>query len=77
MATKIEIDRCKSCGADVIWIQSETKRYICNPRILTLITDSGDVVRGRESHFSTCPDADKWRKNKRNYAERGGRNERR
>ncbi len=61
--TKIENDRCKSCGADVIWITgAETRRYICNPRILTFITDEGTLARGRESHFSTCPDADKWRK---------------
>jgi len=62
----MEEGRCRSCGAPVVWIYGATRRMICNPQVLTLITDEGLVVKGRESHFSNCPDADKWRRKKAN-----------
>ena len=62
----MEEERCRSCGAPVVWIYGATRRMICNPEVLTVITDEGLVVKGRESHFSTCPDADKWRRRKTN-----------
>ncbi len=58
----MEEGRCRSCGASIVWIYGATRRMICNPEVLTVITDEGLVVRGRESHFSTCPDANKWRR---------------
>jgi hypothetical protein len=33
-----------------------------NPRLLTVIDEAGRVVRGRESHFATCPPAPTHRK---------------
>ncbi len=60
----MEEGRCRSCGAPVVLIYGATKRMICNPKILTVITDRGLIVHGRESHFSTCPNADKWRTKK-------------
>ena len=57
----MEEGRCRSCGAPVVWIYGATRRMICNPGVLTVITDEGLVVKGRESHFSTCPTSNKWR----------------
>ncbi len=62
----MEEGRCRSCGAPVVWIYGATRRMICNPEVLAVITDEGLVVRGRESHFSTCPDANKWRRKRTN-----------
>ncbi len=62
----MEEGRCRSCGAPVVWIYGATRRMICNPEVLTVVTDEGLVVKGRESHFSTCPDANKWRRKSTN-----------
>ena len=60
----MEEGRCRSCGAPVVWIYGTTKRTICDPKVLTVVLDNGEVVKGRISHFATCPDADKWRRRK-------------
>jgi hypothetical protein len=62
--------RCKSCDAEILWVKIHRKdgtesQHPCNPdRLLTLITKDGQVARGLESHFSTCPQAEAWRKPK-------------
>jgi hypothetical protein len=55
---------CRSCGAEVVWVKGERHSMICNPKVFTVITDQGIVIQGRESHFSTCPQAAEWRKKK-------------
>lgn len=49
---------CRSCGAPIVWID----KHPCNPAIQKFVQADGSVATGRISHFSTCPDADKWRK---------------
>ena len=46
------VTRCRSCGAGVIWIVLPTGRR------MPVNADT------RESHFATCPDAQKWRRTK-------------
>jgi hypothetical protein len=54
---------CKSCGAAVVWRRTEAGKPIpLNPRILSVVTDEGKVVRGREAHHATCPQAADYRK---------------
>lgn len=54
---------CRSCGAEIVWGLTEGGAAIpLNPRLLTVIDDAGRVVRGRETHFATCPRADAHRR---------------
>jgi len=51
---------CKHCGGEIVWIELESGKLMpCNPRGITVITPDGKSVRGRESHFSTCPESRK------------------
>lgn len=64
--------RCRSCGADVIWAKTAAGKLMPLDATETL----GKVVyqldttgrmqraegRGHESHFATCPQADRWRR---------------
>lgn len=53
---------CRSCGAEIVWITSQAGKLIpCDSREKAVITVDGRFVKGFESHFSTCPDAAKWR----------------
>ena len=56
--------RCKSCGKPIVFIRSARtgKAIPCNPDKYRLVNDEGQVVEGRQTHFETCPDADRWRK---------------
>jgi hypothetical protein len=54
---------CRSCGAEIVWGMTAHGTAIpLNPRLLTVIDEAGRVVRGRESHFATCPHAPTHRK---------------
>ncbi len=63
---------CQSCGVEVKWIKlrPQMKNHPLNPipRKVIVLGDIisggspvGKLVDGYESHFATCPDADKWR----------------
>lgn len=66
------IDKCGTCGADIIWVKTINDKPIpLNPEMKTILVKAlGSIhpkyqtVRGRESHFATCPQANKWRKKK-------------
>lgn len=61
---------CRSCGAPIFFVRSRkiepgTKKQKWIPvdnKYLTVVTDEGTVVKGRVSHFSTCPNAAEHRK---------------
>ena len=54
---------CKLCGAPIVFVKMKTGRTMpCDARVLTVITRDGRTIRGRESHFATCPHADDFRK---------------
>jgi len=62
---KTNASKCRSCGADIIWQQTQKSKNIpCDPKILKIVTDEGEVVSGRSSHFASCPHADEWRHRK-------------
>jgi len=56
-------DKCKSCGAPIVWVRSVINKPIpLDPKIYRVVTEDGVVVKGRISHFATCPNADKFRR---------------
>jgi len=60
-----DVGKCTSCGAEVLWVRMASgKAMPCNPKVLKIVTDAGNVVSGRESHFATCPGAASHRKSK-------------
>lgn len=47
----------------MVWIKSTAGKPIpCDPPIVSIVTEAGEVVRGRVSHFATCPNAKSFRK---------------
>ena len=60
---KLPKARCNSCGMRIIWGKQSGKAHPLDPRVLNIVTDTGELVRGRESHFVSCPNASKHRKN--------------
>ena len=66
--------RCKSCNAEITWLPTRNGGSMpVNTETLTLgeqaYTRRGQppifIYGKHESHFATCPDADKHRKRKR------------
>jgi len=62
--------KCKGCGAEIIWIQTELKKAapVDAKESTFYIVDTlnvGRIRKGHEPHFATCPKADKFRKPKR------------
>ncbi|MBE0448775.1 MAG: hypothetical protein IBX64_11890 [Actinobacteria bacterium] len=55
--------KCKGCGANIEWIVTGNGKRMPVDRApyLTIVTDDGEVKRGRASHFATCKFADKFR----------------
>lgn len=57
---------CRSCGAEIVWVKLATgKNAPCDPAVLTIHTEDGRTVRGRRSHFASCPNADQHRNERR------------
>jgi hypothetical protein len=61
------ISKCKGCGADVKWIKVRGRLHPVNPKALKVFValragESYELRTGYESHFSTCPKADQFRK---------------
>ena len=68
--------KCKSCGADIIWVKTipgertmplDAKSYtlfVLEPEGAQGGSPRCKAVQVRASHFSTCADADAWRKAK-------------
>lgn len=68
--------RCRSCGAAILWARTLRGRPIPldaeesfeGGGTMLFTVDAQGVARrsitgtGRRSHFSSCPDADRWRR---------------
>lgn len=60
---KNQMQKCRGCGAEIIFVQSKNGKHIpCDPKLRTIVTEEGNVVKGYESHFATCPMANSFRK---------------
>lgn len=56
--------KCKSCGAQIEWVKTKTRgsSMPVDPKYVVVVTNEGQIVKGRISHFATCPNADQHRK---------------
>lgn len=58
-------DRCKKCNQAVAWIKMSSGKYmILEAKVLTVVTQDGKIVKGREPHWAHCPYANEFRKKK-------------
>ena len=61
---------CRSCNAEIYWIDLKGKAHPIDIKPASRILlredrlDTGEIKDTYVSHFSTCPQADKWRKKK-------------
>ena len=59
---------CSKCGREIEWLETESrgdkpsKRMPLDPAVVQIVTDEGKTVRGRVSHYATCPDAAQFRR---------------
>ena len=59
---------CRSCGAEIIWVKMESgKAMPLDKKEIVLFRPVREgiapiQVKGHQSHFATCPNADKHRK---------------
>ena len=65
------VTKCKSCGADIIWIKYKDKAHPINAKpkkVFTTVEDEfgkilwWEYISGWESHFSSCHQSNTWRK---------------
>lgn len=55
--------KCKSCGADIVWIETVNgKKMPCNSEKTTIVTEDGKTIIGHIPHWATCPNAGTHRK---------------
>lgn len=61
-----KLARCRGCGAEIDWVETtKGKRMPVDVKpIVTVVTDTGQVVRGRTPHWQNCPASDEFRGNK-------------
>lgn len=56
------ITRCRSCGARIVWFKTDAGK---NMPVDADTVEAGDTeldLPRHVSHFSTCPDGNRWRK---------------
>lgn len=56
---------CKSCGASIVWGKTKAGKSIpldAEPIGGLLNEETGEVMKLRQTHYATCPDAADWRK---------------
>lgn len=59
------MNTCKSCGAEIQWVtMGSGKKMPLDMKKKTIIVEMGgfEAMSGFESHFVTCPQANKHRK---------------
>jgi hypothetical protein len=56
--------QCRSCKADIVWFKTKDWKNMPVDEASTLPTDRADQldITRHKSHFSTCPDAAKFRR---------------
>ena len=59
---KLPNSRCRSCSMRIFWGKLNEEPHPFDPKILVIVTDTGTIARGRESHFVSCPNASEHRR---------------
>lgn len=71
---KVGIVKCRTCKADIFFISYKGKKHPVNAKPKKVFVADEDefgnvnfweLVNGYESHFSSCLQADSWRKDKK------------
>jgi hypothetical protein len=61
----MKIEHCKSCGAKIVWMRTVAGKFI---PVDADTVQEGDVkfipISRHVSHFATCPQSKKWRKDR-------------
>jgi len=61
------VTKCRSCGADICWVTTGATAKKPGRMMPVNVAGAEKNVLGEaegESHFATCPDADRWRKSR-------------
>jgi hypothetical protein len=57
------MSECRSCGAEIVWVVTDSgKRIPVDAETATEGDTEFEPRAGHVSHFATCPDTNKWRK---------------
>lgn len=58
----LPIRACRGCGQPIVWLVSAKGRPTpADPALVTVMTEDGEVHKGRIPHHITCPQADQFR----------------
>ena len=58
-----QIGFCKGCGKIIHWQKMPSGANMpLEVEVITVITEDGKTVRGKITHWSTCPQAKKFKK---------------
>lgn len=50
---------CSSCGAELHWLITPAGKFMpCDPAVVRVVTEEGQLVAGRIPHLVTCPNAE-------------------
>jgi hypothetical protein len=50
-----------ACGRPIVWVKLGGRAHPCDPALVSIVVD-GRIVRGRQSHYATCPNAEDFRR---------------
>lgn len=66
---KLALSKCRGCGANIVWFTTNTgKAAPLDAEKTGVMTPEGKMVYGRIPHFSTCPEAEKFRQSRKEKA---------
>lgn len=52
----------KRCRAEIVFVLTPAGKHMpCDPPIVAVVTELGNVVKGRVPHWATCPHAGEFR----------------
>jgi len=58
----METNRCQKCRAELKWIKTiKGKSMPADPKLITIVTEDGEIVKGYTPHWATCNDPDHFR----------------
>jgi len=58
MTEKLQLAICQGCSQSILLAKTRNGKSIqLDPPKLTIVTEAGDIVSGRITHFATCQNA--------------------
>jgi len=66
-----KVTPCRSCGDPIYFVRTKFGKDmpVNDEELSTIITDNGNVIKGRRPHFITCPNAHLFRRSKKETME--------